>query len=104
VRAVRETNGAYLTVSDEEVLEAMRKLAREEGIFAEPAGATGYAGLVKAIRENLVDHDETVVVVVTGNGLKDVHAAVKAAGKASLIEPNLESIRRIKDSTAPRLS
>ena len=104
VRAVRETNGAYLTVSDEEVLEAMRKLAREEGIFAEPAGATGHAGLVKAIRENLVDHDETVVVVVTGNGLKDVHAAVKAAGKASLIEPNLESIRRIKDSTAPRLS
>jgi len=100
VRAVRETKGAYLTVTDEEVLEAMRKLAREEGIFAEPAGATGYAGLAKAIRENLVDHDEAVVVVVTGNGLKDIHAAVKAAGKASLIEPNLESIRRIKDSTA----
>jgi len=96
VRAVRETQGAYLTVSDDEVLEAMRKLAREEGIFAEPAGATGYAGLVKAVRENLVNHDEDIVVIVTGNGLKDIHAAVKAAGQASLIEPNLDSIRRMK--------
>jgi threonine synthase len=100
VRAVREAQGAYLSVSDKEVLEAMRKLAREEGIFAEPAGATGYAGLVKAVRENLVDRDEDIVVVVTGNGLKDIHAAVRAAGKASLIEPNLETIRRIKDGTA----
>lgn len=93
VRAVRETQGAYLTVTDDEVLEAMRKLAREEGVFAEPAGATGYAGLVKAVRENLVDNNEEVVVVVTGNGLKDVHAAVKAAGKASVIEPKLENVR-----------
>ena len=96
VRAVRETQGAYLTVSDDETLEAMRKLAREEGVFAEPAGATAYAGLVKAVRKNFVSHDEDVAVVVTGNGLKDVHAAVKAAGQASMIEPNLESIRRMK--------
>jgi len=100
VRAVRETQGAYVTVSDEEVLEAMRKLAREEGVFAEPAGATGYAGLAKAVRENLVDYEEEIVVVVTGNGLKDIHAAVKAAGKASLIEPNLDAIRHMKDGTA----
>ena len=93
VRAVRETQGAYLTVTDEEVLEAMRKLAREEGVFAEPAGATGYAGLAKAVLENLVDQDEDIVVLVTGNGLKDIHAAVKAAGKASVIEPKLENIR-----------
>ena len=100
VRAVRETQGTYLTVSDDEVLEAMRKLAREEGVFAEPAGATGYAGLVKAVRENLVSHDEDVAVVVTGNGLKDIHAAVKAAGQASLIEPNLDNILRMKRDAA----
>ena len=94
VRAVRETQGAYLTVTDEEVLEAMRKLAREEGVFAEPAGATGYAGLAKAMRENLVDHDEDIVVVVTGNGLKDIHAAVKAAGQAKMINPSLEELGR----------
>ena len=98
VRAVRETQGAYLTVTDEEVLEAMRKLAREEGVFAEPAGATGYAGLAKAVREHLVDHEEEIVVVVTGNGLKDIHSAVKAAGKASVIEPKLGAVRGTKDS------
>ena len=94
VRAVRETNGAYITVSDAEVLAAMRELAREEGVFAEPAGATGYAGLAKAVRSNLVDRDEQIVVVVTGNGLKDVSSAMKAVGKASLIEPTLEAVRR----------
>jgi threonine synthase len=94
VRAVRETNGAYLTVSDEEVLAAMRDLARGEGVFAEPAGATGYAGLVRAVHENLVDRDEQIVVVVTGNGLKDVSSAKKAAGEASVIEPTLETVRR----------
>jgi len=94
VRAVRETHGAYITVSDVEVLAAMRELARGEGVFAEPAGATGYAGLVKAVRDNLVDGDEQIVVVVTGNGLKDVASAMNAAGTASLIEPTLEAVRR----------
>ena len=94
VRAVRETGGAYLTVQDEEVLEAMRTLARGAAIFAEPAGATGYAGLAKAVREGLVDRDEELVVVVTGNGLKDVGSAIEAAGKAPLIEPNLEALRQ----------
>ena len=94
VRAVRETQGAYLTVSDEQVLAAMRELARDQGVFAEPAGATSYAGLVNAIRDGLVDRDELIVVVITGNGLKDVPSAMKAAGKASLIEPTIEALRR----------
>ena len=72
----------------------MRDLARGEGVFAEPAGATGYAGLVRAVHENLVDRDEQIVVVVTGNGLKDVSSAKKAAGEASVIEPTLETVRR----------
>jgi len=95
VRAVRETGGAFVTVSDDEILDAMRKLAREEGIFAEPAGAAGYAGLVRAMNTGIIDGDEEIVVVITGNGLKDVPAAVKAAGKALVIEPKLESVPRI---------
>lgn len=101
VRAVRETDGAYLTVTDEEVLRAMRSLAREEGVFAEPAGATGYAGLVKAVQANLVDLDEEVVVLVTGNGLKDIPAAVRAAGKAHLVEPTLDAVRSSMSSGTP---
>jgi threonine synthase len=95
VRAVRETGGAFVTVNDDEMLEAMRKLAREEAIFAEPAGATGYAGLVRAANQGIVDKDEEIVVVITGNGLKDVPSAVRAAGKATLIEPKLEAVPRI---------
>jgi len=93
VRAVRETDGAYLTVTDEEVLGAMSTLAHDEGVFAEPAGATGYAGLVKAVQDNVVDPDEEIVVLVTGNGLKDIPAAVRAAGKAQLVDPTLDAVR-----------
>lgn len=95
VRAVHETGGAFVTVSDDEVLDAMRKLAREEAIFAEPAGAAGYSGLVKAMESRIIEGDEQIVVVITGNGLKDVPSAVRASGKAQLIEPKLESVPRI---------
>ena len=101
VRAVRETDGAYITVSDDEVLAAMRELAREEGVFAEPAAAASYVGLVRAVRDNLVDRDERIVVVITGNGLKDVSSAMKAAGKATLIEPTLEALRRTQRELVP---
>jgi len=93
VRAVRETDGVYLTVTDEEVLRAMRTLAHDEGVFAEPAGATGYAGLVKAVQTGVVDAEEEIVVLVTGSGLKDIPAAVRAAGKAQLVEPTLDAVR-----------
>ena len=95
VRAVRETGGAYLVVSDDEILDAMRALARRAAVFAEPAGATSYAGLAKAAREGIIDPDETVVVVVTGSGLKDVKSAMRAAGEAVRIEPTLEAVRLV---------
>lgn len=101
VRAVRETHGAYITVTDDDVLTAMREVARGQGVFAEPAGATSYAGLVNAVRDNLVDRDEDIVVVITGNGLKDVPSAMKAAGKASLIEPTVEAVRQVRSGTIP---
>jgi threonine synthase len=93
LRAVRNTGGAFITVSDDEILDAMRVLARRAAVFAEPAGATGYAGLAKAVRNGLVRSDERVVVVVTGNGLKDVRSAMQAVGEAQRIEPDLEAVR-----------
>lgn len=94
VHAVRETNGEFITVSDDEILAAMRELARGEAVFAEPAAATAYAGLLKAVRAKKVDRDETIVVVITGNGLKDVKSAMQAAGQATLIEPTLDAVKR----------
>ncbi|MFN8443943.1 MAG: pyridoxal-phosphate dependent enzyme [Caldilineaceae bacterium] len=95
VRAATQTKGAYLTVTDEEILEAMRNLARSAAVFAEPAGATGYAGLVKAVGQGMIGEAESVVVVVTGNGLKDVKSAMRATGEATLVEPSLQALKRL---------
>lgn len=92
VRAVRETGGEFITVSDEEILEAMPLLARGEAVFAEPAASAAYAGLLKAVRARKIDREESVVVVLTGNGLKDIRSAVKVAGEAQTIDPTLDAV------------
>jgi threonine synthase len=96
VRAVRETNGAYLAVGDDEILAAIRDLARSQAVFAEPAAAAAYAGLVKAVRQGLVNPDETIVCLITGNGLKDIKSAMQVAGEGTHIEPALEAVRKLK--------
>ena len=80
LEAIRESNGIAINVSDDEILETMRLLGRTSGIFGEPAGAAGTAGLAKAVKKQLVPRDALVVSIVTGNGLKDVASAQKAAG------------------------
>jgi threonine synthase len=95
VRAVRDTGGVYIKVSDAEILDAMRAMARRAAVFAEPAGSTAYAGLVKAAAAGLVNADETIVVLNTGNGLKDVKSAMQAAGEAVRIEPTLAAVRAV---------
>ncbi|HZQ10293.1 MAG TPA: threonine synthase [Anaerolineae bacterium] len=93
VRAVRESGGEYITVSDQEILDEIRELARGEGVFVEPAASAAYAGLVKAVRAQKIDPAETIVVMLTGSGLKDIHSAMRAAGNAQVIQPTLEAVR-----------
>ena len=93
LRAVRETGGAMISVEDEAILKSISILGRE-AIFAEPAGATAYAGL-EAAEKSLVAPDERIVVVITGSGLKDVPAAMRAAGEATVIEPTLDALRAV---------
>ena len=95
VHAVHETNGEFMTVTDAEILDAMPLLARGEAVFAEPAASATYAGLLKAVREQKLDADETIVVVITGNGLKDIKSAMQAAGQAQVIEPTLDDLRAV---------
>ncbi len=76
--AVKETGGAYLRVTDAEILNAIPVMARGSGVFAEPAGAAAYAGLVAAADQGLVGSGDRVVVLSTGNGLKDIASAMKA--------------------------
>jgi threonine synthase len=93
VRAARETGGTYLTVPDAKILSAIVDLGKV-GIFAEPAAATAYAGLVKAVEEGVVLPEDPVLVLSTGSGLKDVGAARQAAPEAHIIEPTLDAVKR----------
>ena len=61
-----------MSVTDEEIISAIELLGKKEGIFAEPAGAAALAGLVKAVNSELIDKQNKVAVIITGNGLKDV--------------------------------
>lgn len=94
LNAVRQTNGAYLAVPDEEILAALLPLARLGALFAEPAGATAYAGLVQAVQTGLVQPNETIVVINTGSGLKDVNAAIQITSGVTVIEPTLAAAQR----------
>jgi threonine synthase len=94
VRAARETGGSYITVSDTEIIKAIGKLG-VIGVFAEPAGATAYAGLVKAVKEGKISSNDPILVLNTGSGLKDVGAAMKAVIEAPIIEPTIEAVKRV---------
>ena len=92
VRAVKETGGTYVNVSDEEILNAIAELGRV-GVFAEPAGATAYAGLVKGTATGVVGNADPILVLNTGSGLKDVRAALSAVESAPIIEPTLSALK-----------
>src|SRR3990170_165876 len=93
VRASRETGGQYLTVTDEEIISVIGEIGKA-GIFAEPAGAAGYAGLKKAVREGKIGAEDPVLVINTGSGLKDIRAALKCVGEAPVIEPTLPALKK----------
>ena len=100
-RAVRETGGAWIRVSDEKILAAIPEMARLSGVFAEPAAAASLAGLKAAREQGLVDATSRVVLVVTGSGLKDVDAAIRACSTAHIspmtVAPSLAEVRRTAD-------
>ncbi len=95
VRAIQESKGLAVEVSDEEILEAIKIVARATGIFGEPAGVTSYAGYKKLKEEGKIEEKERIVCLITGNGLKDIDSSMKVAGEPFLIEPALEALKEI---------
>jgi threonine synthase len=93
VRAVVESGGETVTVSDDAILSAIPEIASHTGIFAEPAAAAPWAGCRKLVEENRIDADETIVCLVTGSGLKDIAGAQAVAGEPRLIRPELGALR-----------
>lgn len=94
LRAATKTGGRYITVEDRTILKAIARLGRE-GIFAEPAAATAYAGLEKAVEEGFIQSDDPSLVLITGSGLKDVKAATMAVNEAPIIDPSLEALKEM---------
>ncbi len=92
LRAIRQSSGSMINVSDQEILEAMKLLGSSTGVFGEPAGVAGLAGLRKAVSEGIIASNEKVAVVVTGNGLKDVQNATKAAREPIRIPPDISRL------------
>ncbi len=100
--AVTETAGAFICVADNDILAAIPELARCTGVFAEPAGAAAYAGLLKAVDQQLVSGNETIVVLNTGNGLKDVAGAMQAVELVGTqpfrVDPDIKALQQFVDN------
>ena len=92
--AIRESNGIVVNVTDEEIMAAQKLLGMTCGVFGEPAGVTGTAGLKKLCEQGVIPADATVVSVVTGNGLKDVANAIKFCGEPISIPNDMELLQQ----------
>lgn len=90
--AIRESNGLVVNVSDQEIMAAQKLLGKSCGVFGEPAGVTGTAGLKKLCEQGKIPADASVVSVVTGNGLKDVANAIAFCGEPISIPNDMDRL------------
>ena len=94
VKASKESKGFINSVTDDEILEAYKMLTMEEGVFAEPASAASLAGIIKSRKSGKIKKGDTVVSVLTGNGLKDPDNAIKICNAPIKVDNNIEEIRK----------
>ena len=97
LKALKETKGVAEAVPDELILEGERLLASHEGVFAEPSGATGLAGLMSLTNQGVIDPSDEVVVLVTGSGLKDPYVVKKMFEEPPTVKPTLEALRALAE-------
>jgi len=94
VQAIQESDGFAVTVTDREILAAIPAVAQGANVFAEPAAAAGYAGLVQCAADGQVRANDSVVLVITGSGLKDIVSAMKAVGRPHRMDTSMVKLRR----------
>ncbi|MBZ0258074.1 threonine synthase [bacterium] len=99
---LRNTRGAADDASDEEIIDAIKLLARTEGLFTEPAGGTTLAVTRKLIRDGKIDPDQPIVICITGNGYKVREAVEGKAGAGRLIDANLGSFEDVYSDVLPK--
>lgn len=93
VRAVIESGGRAVTVPDKQIIDALGEIARLTGVFPEPAAATPWAAVRKMVDHEWLNPDETVVCLVTGNGLKDTAGSKRACAEPTVIEPSIAAVK-----------
>jgi len=91
---VKDSSGYGETATDEEIVEAIKLLAKTEGIFTETAGGVTLAVAKKLIEQGRIPRNESIVICITGNGLKTQEAVADKIGKPTIIEPNLASFEK----------
>ena len=101
LRAVRDTDGAYVTVSDADIVAAIPQLAQLTGVFAEPAAAATFAGASHAIASGMVDREESLCLLITGNGLKDVARARQSVTQGIRVAPTVDAVRSALNRVGP---
>ena len=92
IRAMRESGGYGVKVSDDEIIAAIGRLARSTGVFVEPAGAAPFAGFVRQCEMGAIKPGERVLLMLTGNGLKDIETARRAVGEPMRIRPDIDEL------------
>ena len=93
LRAVRQSGGGFVTVSDEAILRAIPLMAQLCGVFAEPAAAATFAGLERARQNGMIQAEESVCLLSTGNGLKDIDRARDSVSGGLRVAANIASVR-----------
>ncbi len=96
MRAMRDSGGGAVAVSDEEIIAAIPRLARATGVFAEPGAAAAFAGFVKLREQGVIQSDERVVLISTGSGLKDINTARRSVGEPLRIQPDVAELNKLK--------
>jgi threonine synthase len=95
LQAIRDSRGTAVAVSNEEILDAQRILAKSEGVFAEPSGVTSLAGLMKIVLQGELDRSDSVVVEITGSGLKDPSIAMRGMSEIPTINASMEELEQV---------
>jgi threonine synthase len=90
IRAIQDSGGRGVKVSDDEIVRAIPELARYTGVFVEPAAAAAYAGFTKLSEDGLIDIDQRVLLMLTGNGLKDIDGARGAIREPMRVSPGID--------------
>ena len=92
IRDIRSSGGTAVTVSDDEIIDAIGLLGRNEGVFAEPAAAASVAALRKLADSGDLRPADRVAVLITGNGLKDVQNALRVSGTSIVVPASIDAV------------